>query len=455
MSNILYIVRHQESYDNFNSTIQGPNNDSALTNSGIESAKLLSKYIIFSGISRIISSPYTRARETAEYLNSEIKVPIFFDDKLIEFNPGVLSGKNKKNIPHNLEQYLRIWNLRGDLDEIPQAEKGDELQARVVAFLNRYNSFDNKTELIVSHAGFNKCLINTIKRLPRTTPINVSQNHIEIIKNPLINITFEKQFAFNSENYKVITADKTFILKISLKKSLDDLKFEDLLSKELEKSKIIPKILYYESFENKSTQVLDYIDGNHRFNLTEDESKNIIRSTINLEKLLYTVSHKLTPKLKEKIISGVWSLEDSEIKEIGKKYIQSYRFNQILNPENQCLVHSDLHLHNILFKDDKIKFLDLESINLGPKNYSLANLITSTFLLNSPNDFNLETFINNYNIPINIKDLAILMQIKALIGGVYFQKDLSVTNEFSGEKKDLLEKYIKAIKYLNRVINNG
>ena len=79
-------------------------------------------------------------------------------------------------------EYLKIWSRRGDLDLIPNATRGCCLQARVLMFLEQFID-KAPNSIIVSHAGFLRCLINTVKGNPRTLAQNLDHNVIHKLDN--------------------------------------------------------------------------------------------------------------------------------------------------------------------------------------------------------------------------------------------------------------------------------
>lgn len=137
---------------------------------------------------RIVSSPYKRAIETSEIIAETIGIPIVTNEKIIEFDSGILAGNTHKENAELYPEYYRIWLERKDLDGIPGAEKGNELQARTLAFLMEYYEKEEFVDIVVSHAGFLRTLINTAKGLPRTTPVDSRNGAINIIDNPFEHI---------------------------------------------------------------------------------------------------------------------------------------------------------------------------------------------------------------------------------------------------------------------------
>lgn len=72
---------------------------------------------------RIVSSPYKRAIETSEIIAEATGLPIVTNEKIVEFDSGILAGNTHEENAKLYPEYYRIWLERKDLDGIPGAEK--------------------------------------------------------------------------------------------------------------------------------------------------------------------------------------------------------------------------------------------------------------------------------------------------------------------------------------------
>lgn len=87
----IYLLRHGETDWNKERKMQCQS-DNALNEIGIKQAELVSKLLENINYDLVLSSPYIRAKKTAEIANKG-RVPIIIDDRLKERNAGVLDGK--------------------------------------------------------------------------------------------------------------------------------------------------------------------------------------------------------------------------------------------------------------------------------------------------------------------------------------------------------------------------
>ena len=148
---VITLLRHGESFGNANGYYQGQY-DFPLTELGRDQAKLLAQRWIREqkSFDKVISSPLSRARETAEIIAKGLNLPLEFDDDWKERNVGALSGlhedeaKQRYPLPEFYTPYSSIvGNGEGDWELFLRAGK---------ALLNLLRRPAGKY-LVVSHGG--------------------------------------------------------------------------------------------------------------------------------------------------------------------------------------------------------------------------------------------------------------------------------------------------------------
>ena len=142
----LYFIRHGLSEMNKSGHFAGTI-DTPLTNEGRAQAKTAGAGAKDLKIDLIVSSPLSRARETAEIIAREIGYPkdkIIYSNLIIERHWGDLEGA-----PHVTVE---------DLDEVPNAETGSQLLERSEKALRYLESLDAENILVVSHGTFGRAL---------------------------------------------------------------------------------------------------------------------------------------------------------------------------------------------------------------------------------------------------------------------------------------------------------
>ncbi len=91
---MLILVRHGESTGNADGLLLG-RTDAPLTRRGLDQARSLTAAV--SGVTRIISSPLSRARDTAEALGTGL--PVEVDERWIEIDYGEYEGSPLGSVP--------------------------------------------------------------------------------------------------------------------------------------------------------------------------------------------------------------------------------------------------------------------------------------------------------------------------------------------------------------------
>lgn len=152
----LLLVRHGQSIANLEGRLQGQF-DSPLTDLGREQARALGRRLQREewAISAIYASDLSRAAETAEILAAILDAPSVLDERLREYDVGVLNGIVWKEIEF---LYPDIWHGLHHSTEwvpIPEEEGNDAFHARLVAWLADMQARHGEEEsvAVVSHGG--------------------------------------------------------------------------------------------------------------------------------------------------------------------------------------------------------------------------------------------------------------------------------------------------------------
>ena len=143
----VYLVRHGEVNHNLYKLYN--REDEYLNETGIKQAEELREKIKNIKYDFIISSPLSRARQTADIINVDNK-NIVIDDRLKERDPGSLSGQPLEVT--NREEY---WNYYATI-QYGTSENIKEFFNRVYNFLDELKTKDYKNVLIVAHSGVSK-----------------------------------------------------------------------------------------------------------------------------------------------------------------------------------------------------------------------------------------------------------------------------------------------------------
>ncbi len=156
----VYFVRHGECVSNQNGTQQTP--DEPLTEKGREQARILAARFESIPVDHIITSPYARAKQTAETIAEDKSLQIRKDNLIGEFRwPSSLDGKLKKDpeavaVRDLIEQH---WAAGANASwKHSDEESFQEIRTRAAEFLNHLATLDYQYILVVSHARLLKVL---------------------------------------------------------------------------------------------------------------------------------------------------------------------------------------------------------------------------------------------------------------------------------------------------------
>ncbi|WP_239739867.1 histidine phosphatase family protein [Mammaliicoccus sp. P-M59] len=186
----LYFIRHGETEWNANGDMYCGRTDINLSKKGeyqVVKNKFLLKNI---EISKIISSPLIRAKETAKLMTNSDEIEI--DNRVIEVDFGKWEGLTKQEI---WERYPKEWNewvTSKDDDNVRIGEIGEsylEVKRRALTFIEDFKHIDkNQNVLIFSHNTFIRLLIVAILEMP-----NYSYRKLKVDNASLTKVTVNKE----------------------------------------------------------------------------------------------------------------------------------------------------------------------------------------------------------------------------------------------------------------------
>ena len=461
----LIVVRHGQSLGNALGVIQGNNSGGGLTDVGKQQiiSNTNNNIELLKQAEKIVTSPYLRALETAKEISKISGLNITIDDRLHEMDAGILAGLPKIEAKNEYPEYYKIWKNRLDLDGIPNAEKGAHLQARILAFLLNYYEKEDFCDVLVTHAGFIRCLINTIEGRQRTNQFNIENGAFfeldDIFK--MINIEQRKR-AMNSRVFIIDTLDGKYVAKIKQGKITKQDESEKQLLDQLPYNNI-PTILAMQSFDNGNyCKILKYVKGVHKYGkLNTSEYIALINSEKFFENLFSRVKNGSfrTIDLIEKLDGILNTTKNDYVKSEVEELLKSPKRTLIQDKQKYVLSHDDMNRDNILFEEledgsVKANIIDYESLEYAPKDFQFASMLACGLLLE---DEPIETIIETVKSrDKNLETIFYFMQIR-LIEGLYFFNDNSnpyvrINKEMS---KKLSKKYFIANEILKREKNKS
>lgn len=157
----IYFIRHGEAVDDIENRYGGWA-DYSLTEKGIQTAQETGKKLKSMGIEPeiILTSPFVRARRTAEEISKILELPIEDFQYLKERNTyGLLCGVKKEEAK---EKYPDLVEAHENDKPVYGYEPYDFFLARVKRMIEILSSFDYKTIICVTHGKLLKALLRDI-----------------------------------------------------------------------------------------------------------------------------------------------------------------------------------------------------------------------------------------------------------------------------------------------------
>jgi probable phosphoglycerate mutase len=169
MGQIIFL-RHGQAQNNTARVLAGRKPGIALTETGIEQANEIGKFLKSLDISHIYASPIERAKKTAEIVGTHLDLPSTVDDRLVELEMGKFSGMAYDDLFANHGNiFLKFYQ-----DDPTIAENGVEtftqVKKRVLDIVDHVcKEHSDKNVLLVTHMDPIKAMISNILNLsPRS-----------------------------------------------------------------------------------------------------------------------------------------------------------------------------------------------------------------------------------------------------------------------------------------------
>lgn len=183
----LLLIRHGQSVANTEGRLQGQM-DSPLTDEGRSQARALAMRLQREKVrvAAIYTSDLCRAAETAEIIGAALETPVVLDERLREYDAGVLNGV----IWHEVEfLYPELWHRLHHSPEwvhFPEAEGNQVFHARLAAALSDLQAkhHSEETTAVVSHGGSLGMMLADLLGLDarRSTPFRFGNASLTVVE---------------------------------------------------------------------------------------------------------------------------------------------------------------------------------------------------------------------------------------------------------------------------------
>ena len=158
----LVVFRHGETDLNRKGIIQGRTN-APLNDTGVQQARDLAQRLRAYPIQAILTSPMSRAKKTAEIVQEHIRVPLYYEDLLVEANCGIHEGRVKD------VDFFREWESPLNPDLKPEnGETNREIFQRAIEGMRNFMRTNPEHDYIAvsTHGGVIRRLINFLGEKP-------------------------------------------------------------------------------------------------------------------------------------------------------------------------------------------------------------------------------------------------------------------------------------------------
>ena len=153
------LIRHARTLWNLEKKIQGRAN-TALSPEGMRDGVRWGDILKFETYDLILSSPMTRARQTAQILSEPLGMKIVYDADLREQDFGEWEGRRLADIRHQAPGEIELQESRGWAFCPPGGESRRSVLKRGLAAIQRAaTAHDGKKVLIISHSSVMKIVI--------------------------------------------------------------------------------------------------------------------------------------------------------------------------------------------------------------------------------------------------------------------------------------------------------
>ena len=174
------LVRHGQTQWNLEMKYQG-HCDVALTDKGVEQARLAGKRLAGEDISAVYASDLCRAFKTAECIAKEHNLPVTAIPGLREINFGEWEGLTFQGLSSELTEAMANLFIHPDEIVIPGGETFREVKERATSALAKLvTKHPNQTIVVVSHGGTIRTLLCAALNIHLNYLWNIKQDNTAI-----------------------------------------------------------------------------------------------------------------------------------------------------------------------------------------------------------------------------------------------------------------------------------
>ena len=145
--------------------------EATLTERGRRDAEALAARLREVPIDRAITSPLSRAAETAAILVAGHRLELELDDRMLEMDYGAWEGMTVEEVANRLPEEFEQYEHNPSLHRVGGGENGEQVARRVSTVIDDLLAWagstgDDSTCLLVGHSSVNRVLLATVLGVP-------------------------------------------------------------------------------------------------------------------------------------------------------------------------------------------------------------------------------------------------------------------------------------------------
>jgi glucosyl-3-phosphoglycerate phosphatase len=161
----LYCVRHGETVYNLAGRIQGQL-DSELSPLGRSQCEAVAEVLGGMPCDAVISSPLTRARESAQRIADILKLEVRIEPRLMEINAGIFQGHCWHEIDEQFPSEAARWRSQDPDFRIPGGESRRDVMVRSRAAFSAIREASYRCAIVVAHGGSISAALKALLEIP-------------------------------------------------------------------------------------------------------------------------------------------------------------------------------------------------------------------------------------------------------------------------------------------------
>ena len=200
---MIIFLRHAQAENNTKRILAGRTEGVPLTETGIEQAERIAKYLAPIDISAIYSSPIERAKHTAEIVAKNCSLEVVLDERLTEIDMGKFTRMNYDDM---FAKYGNIFLKFYENDPViseHEVETFPDVQKRVLEMVDHVlKKHNNENVILVTHMDPIKSMLAKVMNLAPETLFEL------IIANASLTIVKEQDKKFSLSAINAMNVDR-------------------------------------------------------------------------------------------------------------------------------------------------------------------------------------------------------------------------------------------------------